>query len=68
MTHKCFWDIVYPVTDWDNPTWHCMIDGCNKTKQSPIPILDTSDLLDSLTTGESNVQSETKSAGNSSGD
>jgi hypothetical protein len=32
-----FWELVFPVEDWDNPKWKCM--KCPKTKRGPIPIL-----------------------------
>lgn len=41
---KCnhFWDIVFPVKDWNNPKWRCV--HCPATRQAPIPILDLDDL------------------------
>jgi len=33
-----FWELDFPVQDWENPKWICM--KCGKTKHDSIPILD----------------------------
>lgn len=33
-----FWEIDFPVKDWNKPTWVCM--HCGKEKKESIPILD----------------------------
>lgn len=36
-----FWELVFPVKDWDRPLWKCM--NCSKTRRAPIPIIDVND-------------------------
>jgi hypothetical protein len=35
--HEHFWEIEFPVKNWDNPSWVCR---CGKKKKGSIPILD----------------------------
>ena len=40
--HICFWEIDFPVKNWEKPLWKCMI--CGKKRRKPIPIFDISKL------------------------
>jgi len=43
--HEHFWEIEFPVKNWDNPSWVCR---CGKKKKGSIPILDMDKLEKSL--------------------
>lgn len=51
-----FWELVFPVDNWENPKWKCMT--CDKTERHPIPILDIEAIEDQMKKSEKMITQE----------